>query len=124
MDDILQSEESQRFFSLISMLQRSAMMHIGLLPDEEGMIHFNLAEAKAAIDLLDTLQTRTKGNLEEVEETILKGLISELKMHFVRAPERQQEIEVEMKRQEALKETFTSPATAPSDTLIDDEEEE
>ena len=123
MDEVLQSEESQRFFSLISMLQRSAMMHIGMMPDEEGMIHFNLAEAKAAIDLLDTLQTRTKGNLEKVEETILKGLISELKMHFVRAPERQKDIEVEMKRQEELKETFTSPQTAPSDTLINDEEE-
>ena len=123
MDEVLQSEESQRFFSLISMLQRSAMMHIGMIPDEEGMIHFNMAEAKAAIDLLDTLQTRTKGNLEEVEETILKGLISELKMHFVRAPERQKDIEVEMKRQEELKETFTSPQTAPSDTLINDEEE-
>ena len=123
MDEVLQSEESQRFFSLISMLQRSAMMHIGMMPDEEGMIHFNLAEAKAAIDLLDTLQTRTKGNLEDVEETILKGLISELKMHFVRAPERQKDIELEMKRQEELKETFTSPQTASSDTLINDEEE-
>ena len=123
MEDILQSEESQRFFSLISMLQRSAMMHLGMLPDEEGMIHFNLGEAKAAIDLLDTLQTRTEGNLEDVEENILKGLISELKMHFVRAPERQKEIEAEMKRQEDLKETFTSPETAKSDTLIDDEEE-
>ena len=123
MDDILQSEESQRFFSLISMLQRSAMMHLGMLPDEEGMIHFNLGEAKAAIDLLDTLQTRTAGNLEDVEENILKGLISELKMHFVRAPERQKEIEAEMKRQEELKETFTSPEPAKSDTLIDDEEE-
>ncbi len=123
MDDILQSEESQRFFSLISMLQRSAMMHLGMLPDEEGMIHFNLGEAKAAIDLLDTLQIRTAGNLEDVEENILKGLISELKMHFVRAPERQKEIEAEMKRQEELKETFTSPETAKSDTLIDDEEE-
>ena len=123
MDDILQSEESQRLFSLISMLQRSAMMHLGMLPDEEGMIHFNLGEAKAAIDLLDTLQTRTEGNLEDVEENILKGLISELKMHFVRAPERQKEIEAEMKRQEDLKETFTSPETARSDTLIDDEEE-
>ncbi|MEE2748002.1 MAG: DUF1844 domain-containing protein [Candidatus Thermoplasmatota archaeon] len=123
MDEILQSEESQRFFSLISMLQRSAMMHLGMLPDEEGMIHFNLGEAKAAIDMLDTLQNRTKGNLEEVEETLLRGLISELKMHFVQAPDRQKEIEAEMERQEKLKETFTSPETAPSDTLIDDEEE-
>ncbi|MCH2637820.1 MAG: DUF1844 domain-containing protein [Candidatus Thalassarchaeum sp.] len=123
MDDILQGEESQRFFSLIHMLQRSAMMHLGMIPDESGMIHFNMGEAKAAIDLLGTLETRTKGNLEDVEETLLRGLISELKMHFVRAPERQQEIEAEMKRQEELKETFTSPDTAPSDTLIDDEEE-
>ena len=44
-------------------------------------------------------------------------------MHFVRAHDRHQEIEAEMKRQEELKETFTSPDTAPSDTLIDDEEE-
>ena len=123
MDDILQGEESQRFFSLIHMLQRSAMMHLGMIPDESGMNHFNMGEAKAAIDLLGTLETRTKGNLEDVEETLLRGLISELKMHFVRAPERQQEIEAEMKRQEELKETFTSPDTAPSDTLIDDEEE-
>ena len=123
MDDILQGEESQRFFSLIHMLQRSAMMHLGMIPDESGMILFNMGEAKAAIDLLGTLETRTKGNLEDVEETLLRGLISELKMHFVRAPERQQEIEAEMKRQEELKETFTSPDTAPSDTLIDDEEE-
>ena len=123
MDEILQTEESQRFFSLVHMLQRSAMMHLGLIPDEAGMIHFNMGEAKAAIDVLDTLETRTKGNLEEVEETMLRGLVSELKMLFVQAPERQQDIEAEMKRQEALKETFTSPETAPSDTLIDDEEE-
>ncbi|MBJ04130.1 MAG: hypothetical protein CMB65_05475 [Euryarchaeota archaeon] len=123
MDEILQSEESQRFFSLIHMLQRSAMMHLGMIPDDEGMIHFNLGEAKAAIDLLGTLEKRTKGNLEDIEATILRGLISELQMNFVRAPERQKEIEAEMERQEKLKETFTSPETASSDTLINDEEE-
>ena len=123
MEDILQNEESQRFFSLIHMLQRSAMLHLGMIPDEEGMIHFNLGEAKAAIDLLDTMEKRTKGNLAEIEETLLRGIISELKMNFVRAPERQKEIEAEMNRQEELKATFTSPETAKSDTLINDEEE-
>ena len=123
MEDILQNEESQRFFSLIHMLQRSAVLHLGMIPDEEGMIHFNLGEAKAAIDLLDTMEKRTKGNLAEIEETLLRGIISEVKMNFVRAPERQKEIEAEMKRQEELKETFTSPETAKSDTLINDEEE-
>ena len=123
MDEILQSEESQQFFSLIHMLQRSAMLHLGLIPDEEGMIHFNLGEAKAAIDLLGTIEKRTRGNLAEIEETLLRGLISELRMDFVRAPERQKEIEAEMERQANLKETFTSPESAPSDTLINDEEE-
>jgi len=123
MDEILQSEESQRFFSLIHMLQRSAMLHLGLVADDEGMIHFNLGEAKAAIDLLDTLDKRTTGNLDEIEINILRGLISELKMQFVKAPTRQKEIEAEKNRQEALRETFTSPETAPSDRLIDDEEE-
>jgi len=123
MDEILQSEESQRFFSLIHMLQRSAMLHLGLVADDEGMIHFNLGEAKAAIDLLDTLDKRTTGNLDEIEINILRGLISELKMQFVKAPTRQKEIEEEKNRQEALRETFTSPETAPSDRLIDDEEE-
>jgi hypothetical protein len=123
MSEVLDGEESQRFFSLILMLQRSSMLHLGLIPDDEGMIHFNLGEAKAAIDLIDTLDTRTTGNLDPIEENLLRGIISELKMQFVQAPSRQKEIEVEMARQEALKETFTSPGSAASDTLIDDEEE-
>ena len=123
MDDVLNSDESQRFFSLIHMLQRSAMVHLGLIPDEEGMIHFNLGEAKAAIDLIDTLDVRTKGNLAGIEENMLRSIVSELKMQFVSAPARQQDIEAEQKRQEALKQTFTAPKEAAADTLIDDEEE-
>jgi hypothetical protein len=123
MDEVLQSEESQRFFSLIHMLQRSAMVHLGLIPDEEGTIHFNLGEAKAAIDLIGTLDVRTKGNLAGIEENMLRGIVSELKMQFVNAPGRQKEIEAEQKRREALKQTFTAPKEAAADTLIDDEEE-
>jgi hypothetical protein len=123
MDDVLNSDESQRFFSLIHMLQRSAMVHLGLIPDEEGMIHFNLGEAKAAIDLIDTLDVRTKGNLAGIEDNMLRSIVSELKMQFVSAPARQQDIEAEQKRQEALKQTFTAPKEAAADTLIDDEEE-
>jgi hypothetical protein len=123
MDDVLNSDESQRFFSLIHMLQRSAMVHLGLIPDEEGMIHFNLGEAKAAIDLIDTLDVRTKGNLAGIEDNMLRSIVSELKMQFVSAPARQQDVEAEQKRQEALKQTFTAPKEAAADTLIDDEEE-
>ena len=123
MDDVLNSDESQRFFSLIHMLQRSAMVHLGLIQDEEGTIHFNLGEAKAAIDLIDTLDVRTKGNLAGIEENLLRSIASELKMQFVQAPGRQKEIEAEQKRQKALKQTFVAPKEAAADTLIDDEEE-
>ena len=105
------------------MLQRSAMVHLGLIQAEEGMIHFNLGGARAANNLIDTLDVRTKGNLAGIEDNMLRSIVSELKMQFVSAPARQQDIEAEQKRQEALKQTFTAPKEAAADTLIDDEEE-
>ena len=51
-DDILQSEESIQFFSLVHMLQRSAMVGLGLMPDYEGGFTPHLEEAKAAIDII------------------------------------------------------------------------
>ena len=41
-------------------------------------------------------------------------------MIFVKAPEQQAAIEVEMKRQEELQKTFTDPATAPSEIVHTD----
>ena len=54
-DDILQSEESIKFFSLIHMLQRSALVGLGLMPDREGGFIPHLEEAKAAIELILSL---------------------------------------------------------------------
>jgi hypothetical protein len=119
----LSSEDSQHFFSLIHMLQRSALLHMGGIPDTEGKIHFNMGEAKQAIDLLDILTKRTAGNLEKIEENMLKGIVSELKMRFVGAPADQERIKAEQKRQEDLQQTFEKPDKATSDTLIDDDEE-
>ena len=48
-------EETEQFFQLIHMFQRSSLLHMGLLPDQEGNMMFNLGEAKAAIDLLQIL---------------------------------------------------------------------
>lgn len=123
MSDLLEDAESQRFFQLIHMLQRSALMNLGAVADGEGMIHFNLGEAKEAIDLLGTLEKRTKGNLSDAETGVLRGVLSDLRMRFVRAPEDEAKVKAEMERQEQLKSTFTDPANAPADTLVDDESE-
>ena len=122
--DLFSDEKSERLFAVIQMLQRSALMNLGAIPDHEGMIHFNLGEAKAAIDAVEAIQTKTTGNLSITEESILKGTLSELRMIFVKAPEQQALIEAEMARQEELKQTYTNPSTAPSEIIHTDEGQE
>ena len=117
-NDILQSEESIQFFSLIHMLQRSALIGLGLMPGPEGGFQANLDEAKAAIDLIGVLQKRTQGNLELTEQTLLQGILTELRMQFVQAPSKQAEQEAA----EELKQTFEDPQSAPVEVLIEDEE--
>ena len=121
--DFLQSEESQQFFGLVQMLQRSSMVAMGLLPGQEGKFSVNLAEAKAAIDLVSILLKRTEGNLDEMESKFLQGIVTELRMKFVQAPRETAKMEAEEKDAEELKQTFTEPATAPVDTVVDDSEE-
>ncbi len=118
--DMFSDEHSERLFAVIQMLQRSALMNLGAIPDHEGMIHFNLGEAKAAIDAIEAIQSKTIGNLSSMEDTLLKGTLSELRMIFVKAPEQQKLIEAEMARQEELKKTYTDPSSAPSETIHSD----
>mgnify|MGYP000032294985 FL=1 len=121
-DDILQSEESIKFFSLIHMLQRSALVGLGLMPDHEGEFTPHLEEAKAAIDLIGMLQKRTEGNLDEIEQTLLQGILTELRMQFVQAPKEVERKQAEEEAAEELKQTFEDPQSASMETLIDDDE--
>tara|TARA_B100000405_G_scaffold166513_1_gene116451 strand:+ start:1937 stop:2251 length:315 start_codon:yes stop_codon:yes gene_type:complete len=104
------------------MLQRSAMMHMGLIQDSEGRVHYNLAETKAAIDTLSMLKTKMDGNLTSKESTMLNGIISELQLQFVKAPARQRALEDQVAESEAVRETFTNPQDAPSEIITDEEE--
>lgn len=122
--DMFSDQHSERLFSVIQMLQRSALMNMGAIPDYEGMIHFNLGEAKAAIDAIEAVQSKTKGNLSSMEDTLLKGTLSELRMIFVKAPEQQKLIEAEMARQEELKKTYTDPSSAPTEVIHSDNSQE
>ncbi len=121
-DDILQSEESIQFFSLIHMLQRSALVGLGLMPDHEGEFTPHLEEAKAAIDLIGMLQKRTEGNLEEMEQTLLQGILTELRMQFVQAPKEVERKQAEEQAVEELKQIIEDPQSAPVEVLIDDDE--
>jgi len=87
MNSPFEDEKSERLFGLIQMLQRTALVNMGGIPDHEGQIHFNLGEAKAAIDAIDAIYEKTTGNLSELEMNLLRGTLSELRMIFVKAPE-------------------------------------
>jgi hypothetical protein len=120
--EFFDDDMSAHFFQLVLMLQRSAMMHMGLLPDSEGRVHYNLGETKAAIDTLSMFKEKTTGNLTPKESTMLNGIISELQLQFVKAPARQRELEDQVEESQAIKETFTNPKESPSEVIVDEEE--
>ena len=120
--EFFDDEHSAHLFQLVHMLQRSAMMHMGMLQDSEGRVHYNLGETKAAIDTLSMLKSKMTGNLTPKESTMLNGIISELQLQFVKAPSRQRALEDQVAESEAVRETFTHPQGGPSEIIADEEE--
>ena len=86
---------------------------------------YNLGEAKAAIDLLRMLQGKTKGNLSDHEERLLKGIVSELQLQFLKAPSRRREMESDAAQSQTIREAFANPQSGPIEDLsnIQDGEE-
>jgi len=75
------------FAALISMLTTQAFFALGLLEvqGQEGEKREpDLAMAKYNIDMLETLQEKTKGNLTAEEEKVLSNMLSQLQMAYVK----------------------------------------
>ena len=73
------------FAAMISMLTTQALFALGLLKikgQEEKEPDLELA--KYNIDMLETLEEKTKGNLTKEEETILSNTLNELRMGYVK----------------------------------------
>ncbi|MEC7177711.1 MAG: DUF1844 domain-containing protein, partial [Candidatus Thermoplasmatota archaeon] len=76
MTDIFSDEDTTKLFQLVHMFQRSALLHMGYIPDQNGNKYFDMTEAKEAIDLLTMLQKKTKGNLTDRETQLFRSVIS------------------------------------------------
>jgi hypothetical protein len=94
------------------------------MPDHEGNHSVNIAEAKAAIDLIAVIQKRTEGNIDEMETNLLKGIVTEMRMTFVQAPKDISTKKAEEEDAEELKKTFTEPSEAPAEVLTDEAKSE
>ncbi len=72
--------------TLISMLATQAMFAMGFIQtekDKEPKIDLNMA--KFNIDMLDTLEEKTKGNLSDNEQKMLTDAVAQLRMGYVKA---------------------------------------
>jgi hypothetical protein len=62
-----------------------ALVHLGELPEPQaGQPVQDLEQARHTIDILDLLQAKTKGNLSPDEEQLLRSLLGDLKLRYVR----------------------------------------
>ena len=69
---------------LVGTFQSSAWIALGKTKNPmTDKIERNLEQASYYIDLLDMLQSKTKGNVSEYEEQMLINTVSELKMNFI-----------------------------------------
>jgi hypothetical protein len=75
------------FAGFLISLGSSAFVHMGLIPDPEtGKSRTpNLAIARQTIDMIELLEAKTRGNLTPDEETLLRNLLTDLRMRFVSA---------------------------------------
>jgi hypothetical protein len=73
------------FVNFILSLSTTAMYHFGDFPDPVSQkAQRNLAAAKQTIDILGMLKSKTEGNLDDNEKSLMDGLLFELRMHYVK----------------------------------------
>lgn len=71
--------------ALISMLTTQAFFSLGVLKIEGANDREpDLELAKYNIDMLETMEEKTKGNLTEQEEKVLKETLNQLRMAYVK----------------------------------------
>ena len=77
------------FAALISMLVTQAFFALGLIHIEgQEEKEPDLEMARYNIDMLSTLEEKTKGNLSEEEEKVLQSTLSQVRMAYVKVSEK------------------------------------
>ncbi len=73
------------FSTFVMSLNTSVLFHLGELPDpESGEKVVNLDLARHAIDTLVVLEQKTKGNLSDEEAELMRNILYDVKMRFVK----------------------------------------
>ncbi len=76
------------FSTFIFSLNSSALVHLGELSDPGSHSKsVNLPVAKQTIDIIAMLEEKTKGNLTGDEENLLRNILHDLRMMYIRKQE-------------------------------------
>jgi hypothetical protein len=74
------------FATFIFSLNSSALVQLGMMEDPmTGEKSENLPLAKQTIDILSMLEEKTRGNLDADEAAMLKNILYDLRIHYVKA---------------------------------------
>ena len=72
------------FMHLVMSISQSALMHMGkLVNPASGKSEVNLEAAQSSIDMLETLEIKSRGNLDNEEAAMMKQALTALQMNFV-----------------------------------------
>ena len=72
------------FAALVSMLVTQALFALGMLQVEGQKKEPDLEMAKYNIDMLETVEEKTRGNLSEEEKKVLESTLSQVRMAYVK----------------------------------------
>ena len=73
------------FPTFVASLNASTLLHLGAIEDpSSGEKNKNLPMAKQTIDILSMLQEKTSGNLSKEEEDMLKNILYDLRIMYVK----------------------------------------
>jgi hypothetical protein len=73
-----------RFMSLVLSLYNSAWIALGKVANPiSGKVEVDLEAARGSIDLLQTLEVKTKGNVTREEEKMIAGCLTTLRLNYV-----------------------------------------
>jgi hypothetical protein len=73
------------FPALVESLASQALMFMGAVPDPmTGRGHVDLRQAQTMIEMLSMFEEKTRGNLAPEEAEMLKQVLDEVRLHYVR----------------------------------------
>lgn len=73
------------FGGLVESLASQALMFMGAMRDPmTGAAHQDLQQAQTMIEMLGMLEEKTRGNLAKEESEMIKQVLDEVRMHYVR----------------------------------------